>query len=69
MSKSPRFEIDYETSDKITVLNLQDTMNYMIQENKKLVAKGLTEEHHKSDYEYNVRMIEHIREILKHYGV
>jgi hypothetical protein len=70
MSKSPRFEIDYETSDRITVLNLKDTMNYMLQENKKLITKRLSElqDHEKSDYEYNTKMAAHIREVLKHYG-
>ena len=70
MSKSPRFEIDYETSDRITVLNLKDTMNYMLQENKKLITKRLSElqDHEKSDYEYNTKMAAHIQEVLKHYG-
>jgi hypothetical protein len=68
MSKSPRFEIDYETSDRITVLNLKDTMNYMLQENKKLMTKGELHDHEKSDYEYNARMAAHIQEVLKHYG-
>ena len=68
MSKSPRFEIDYETSDKITILNLKDTMNYLLQENKKLLAKGEMKDNEKSDYEYNARVCAHIQEVLKHYG-
>lgn len=68
MSKSPKFEIDYETSDKITVLNLKDTMNYMEVENKKMMKKEIMEDHIKADFEYNARMIAHIREVLKHYG-
>jgi len=70
MSKSPRFEIDYETSDRITLLNLKDTMNYLMKENKQLEAKEAKAEmksHEKEDYAYNIVMIAALKTVIKHY--
>ena len=68
MSKSPRFEIDYETSDRITVLNLKDTMNYLVKENKEYEGKVDLLPHQKEDYAYNLVTIAALRTVLKHYG-
>lgn len=67
MSKSPRFEIDYETSDRITLLNLKDTMNYLMKENKQLEAKTEMKSHEKEDYAYNIVMIAALKTVIKHY--
>lgn len=68
MSKSPRFEIDYETSDRITVLNLKDTMNYLIKENKQYENKPDLLPHQKEDYAYNLVTISALKAVLRHYG-
>ena len=65
---SKKFEIDWESADRITVLNLKEALEYMETENKKFRKKKSLSDYEKADFEYNTRMIMHIKEVLKHYG-
>lgn len=70
MSKG--LKIDMETADRITVLCLKDSFDYMqteIAEVEKELAESFNVADHKmEDYIYNKRMCEAIRVVLHHYG-
>jgi hypothetical protein len=70
MSKG--LKIDHETADRITVLCLKDSFDYMqteIAEIDKLMVELVDVPKYKmEDYVYNKRMCEAIRAVLHHYG-
>ncbi|NBP03628.1 MAG: hypothetical protein EBU90_26745 [Proteobacteria bacterium] len=57
--------IDYETADRITMLNLKDTRDY-IQSELDGYAEG--KYLHAEDVVYNQKLIEAIAVVLKYYG-
>ena len=65
---SKKFEIDWESADRITVLNLKQALDYMEKENKKFAKKKSLADYEQADFVYNSRMIINIKEVLKHYG-
>jgi hypothetical protein len=66
MSKSRKLEIDFETADKITVLNLQDYRRYLKRE---LRDYHRGEYLHPDDVIINMSVIQAIGIVLKQYGV
>jgi hypothetical protein len=64
--------IDYETADKITIVNLKDAYESMRKDNaviqQKLTETGQIEEYKKQDMVYNITMMTHISEVLKYFG-
>lgn len=61
-------ELDYDTADKITVLNLKDARENLIKENKMLEALERMQDHHLIDYGYNHTAIKAITTVLHYYG-
>ena len=61
-------ELDFETADKITVLNLKDAYNYLQIEIEEIRALDEIPDHKAADMCYNVRMVKHIKEVLSYYG-
>lgn len=61
-------ELDYDTADKITVLNLKDARENLIEENKRLEALDHMQDHHSIDYGYNHNLIKAISTVLNYYG-
>lgn len=59
-----KMELDYETADRITVLNLKD---YREQLKKELKSKG-RKKMHPGDVESNTRVIEALDLLLKQFG-
>jgi hypothetical protein len=64
--------IDVETADRITVLCLKDSFDYMQTEiaeiDKRLAELVDVPKYQMEDYVYNKRMCEAIRVVLHHYG-
>lgn len=61
-------ELDYEVADKITVLNLKDARETLINENKMLEALEQMHDHHLVNYGYNHNAIKAITVVLNYYG-
>lgn len=61
-------ELDFETADKITVLNLKDAYNYLQTEIEEIRTLDEIPDHKAADMCYNVRMVKHIKEVLSYYG-
>lgn len=64
--------IDYETADKITVLNLKDAYKYHKQDAEEITARieaghGVPE-HRKQDLVYNTTLMIHIKAVLAYFG-
>jgi hypothetical protein len=71
MAKPIKMEIDYETADGITKLNLKDAYGYMkkeAKEIKKRIKEGTSYPAQAEDLAYNERMMIHIKEVLSYYG-
>lgn len=60
--------IDFETADKITVLNLKDAYTYLQKEIEEIRTLDEIPDHKAADMCYNVRMVKHIREVLSYFG-
>lgn len=61
-------ELDYDTADKITVLNLKDARENLIKENKRLTSLDRIPDYQLSDYGYNCNMIQALNTVLHYYG-
>lgn len=61
-------ELDYDTADKITVLNLKDAREYLIKENKMLTTLERIPDYQLADYGYNTNLIKAISTVLHYYG-
>ena len=61
-------QIDFETADRITVLNLKDCYESLSKENLKINELDPIREHNKEDLCYNTRMMQHIKEVLSYFG-
>lgn len=71
MTKKLALELDYETADKITRLNLTDARDYMIGELQKFNDTLGTDNPywmHPEDVVNNQVLIKHINAILDYYG-
>jgi hypothetical protein len=64
MSKG-KLEIDFETADRITVVSLKDQRQYLKKELREF-KKG--EYLHPEDVANNIRLIEALDLVIKHYG-
>lgn len=61
-------ELDYDTADKITVLNLKDARETLYKENAALKRLDKMEDYQISDYGYNHNLIKAISTVLNYYG-
>lgn len=61
-------ELDYDTADKITILNLKDARENLIKENKLLESLDKMEDYQLADYGYNINLIKAIGTVLNYYG-
>lgn len=61
-------ELDYDTADKITVLNLKDARETLIKENTLLESLDKMEDYQLADYGYNINLIKAIGTVLHYYG-
>lgn len=61
-------QIDYETADRITILNLKDCYRTLRSENSAIDKLDLIPEHKAEDLCYNTRMMQHIKEVLSYFG-
>lgn len=61
-------ELDYDTADKITILNLKDARENLIKENKFLESLDKMEDYQLADYGYNINLIKAIGTVLNYYG-
>jgi hypothetical protein len=60
-----KFEIDYDTADRITLLSLKDNISFLKKE-MKAHKKGAYM--HPEDVVYNIQVIEALKILVKHYG-
>lgn len=62
---SKKLEIDFETADRITVISLKDQRKYL----KKELADWKKGKYlHSEDVEGNIKLIEALDLVIKHYG-
>ena len=69
--KQEGLTIDWETADRITVLNLKDCLKMMTEDVEKLESlmneEGLAE-YQQKDYMYNVGMLKAMKKVLEYFG-
>lgn len=63
-----KFEIDQETADRITVLNLKDWRKYLIKENRENKKRFPMPDHIAHDIASNTRYIQALDVIIEGYG-
>lgn len=63
-----KFEIDQETADRITVLNLKDWRKYLIKENRENKKRFPMPDHIAQDIANNTRYIQALDVIIEGYG-
>jgi hypothetical protein len=63
--------LDWETADRITLLNLQNSIDSLVEENNKILSGSAGQDmpaHRKEDFSHNSRLITFMKEIVKYYG-
>ena len=63
-----KFEIDQESADRITVLNLKDWRKYLLKENRDLKKKFPLPDHLARDMADNTRYIQALDIVIEAYG-
>lgn len=68
MFNSRGLQLDFDTADRITILNLKDCHKTLTQENKEIEALDDIPEHKSEDLVYNIKMLKHISAVLHYFG-
>ena len=61
-------QLDFDTADRITILNLKDCYKTLIKENEEIQALDEIPEHKSQDLVYNINMLKHISAVLHYFG-
>jgi hypothetical protein len=61
-------ELDYETADKITVLNLKEIYRCLNEDNKQLLSLDSLKDYQLRDLDYNLKLIKNLKVVLEYFG-
>lgn len=65
-------QLDFDTADRITILNLRDSYKYLKKESSEIQEEfdktAEIPEHKNADLMYNLKMMKHIQAVLEYFG-
>jgi hypothetical protein len=66
-----KLTIDFETADRLTLVNLKEALKYNVEENDAIKEKYLLDDmpdYKLEDFQYNKKLIKALKRVISYYG-